>query len=121
MVPRAGDWSAGETVRHLIATEVEVFQARLAQLARDGQPRWDWVEPRFDDGSSDRSLADILAAFAARRPETLAWVAALDEAGWARSGIHATYGRLDVAALLGIAADHDDDHLAYLQRLLAGR
>jgi hypothetical protein len=41
---------------------------------------------------------------------------ALDEAGWARSGTHATYGALDVAGLLRVAADHDDDHIAVLER-----
>jgi hypothetical protein len=42
-------------------------------------------------------------------------VAAFDDAGWARTGVHATYGRLDVAALLRLAADHDDEHLAALE------
>ena len=41
--------------------------------------------------------------FARRRAKTVATVRALDEAGWARSGTHETYGRLDVAGLLRLA------------------
>ena len=51
------------------------------------------------------------------RLATLESVAALDEAGWRRSGHHATLGTLDVAGLLGLAADHDTEHLATLARL----
>ncbi len=31
-----------------------------------------------------------------------------------RTGVHATYGRLDVAGLLRLAIDHDEEHLAGL-------
>jgi hypothetical protein len=34
----------------------------------------------------------------------------LDEAGWARSGQHATFGPLDVAGVLRNAVDHDEEH-----------
>ncbi len=40
----------------------------------------------------------------------------LDDAGWARFGTHVTYGVLDVAGLLNLAIDHDEDHLAGLAR-----
>jgi hypothetical protein len=39
---------------------------------------------------------------------------ALGPSGWARTGTHDTYGVLDVAALMAVAADHDDEHLASL-------
>jgi hypothetical protein len=46
----------------------------------------------------------------------VATVRALDEAGWERFGTHATYGRLDVAGLVRLAIDHDEEHLAGLER-----
>ena len=61
-----------------------------------------------------RRWLEILAAFARRAGQTVATIRALDEAGWARTGTHATYGRLDVAGLLRIAIDHDAEHLASL-------
>ena len=62
----------------------------------------------------DRHARRRLETFAALRSGTLARVAGLDEAGWARAGTHATYGRLDVAGLLGVVVDHDEEHLAGL-------
>jgi hypothetical protein len=49
----------------------------------------------------------------------LASVTALTSADWARTGTHATMGVLDVAALLRVAIDHDDEHLASIDRLAA--
>jgi hypothetical protein len=57
----------------------------------------------------------IVAAFAIARATTAASVRSLDEAGWARSGTHATYGRLDVEGLLRIAIGHDQEHLEGLR------
>ena len=42
--------------------------------------------------------------------------AALDDAGWARTGTHATFGELDVSALMLRAIDHDEEHLAGFAR-----
>ncbi len=108
----AAGWTAGEIVRHLIAVEREVWQARLRQVAVEDDPHWPWTEPRFDDGPADRLLDVLLATFARERSTTSAIVDALDEAGWARTGVHATYGRLDIAGLLARAIDHDAEHLA---------
>jgi DinB family protein len=111
-----GEWGPAEVVRHLIAVEAEVWQARLARVAKEDDPHWAWTEPGLAAGFDDAGLDQILAAFAAVRATTTATVRALDEAGWARHGTHATYGRLDVEGLLRIAIDHDASHLEQLQR-----
>jgi hypothetical protein len=110
----AGEWGPAEVVRHLIAVEGKVWQARLARVAAEDDPHWAWTEPGLAPGFDDAGLDQILAAFAAARAETAATVWALDEAGWARFGTHSTYGRLDVEGLLRLASDHDDGHLAGL-------
>ena len=115
-----GEWSAGEIVRHLIAVDVEVFARRLHDLSEQDQPRWSWVEPRFDDGPADRPLSVLVETFAARRRELVATVTALRAADWDRSGTHDTLGVLDVAGLLRVAIDHDDEHLASIARLASG-
>ena len=109
-VPR-GEWGPTETVRHLIAVEAEVWQVRLARVAAEDDPHWAWTEPGLAPGFEDAGLETVLAAFAQARAATTATIDALDEAGWARSGTHATYGRLDVEGLLRIAIDHDRSHL----------
>ncbi len=111
-----GEWSAHEIVLHLAAVEAEVFHRRLRQLAEERDPHWAWTEPRFGDGFVAPTLDSALDVFRLHRAATLAHLDALDDAGWARTGTHATYGVLAVLDLVTIAADHDDDHLATLER-----
>jgi hypothetical protein len=116
----ADAWSPRQNVVHLALVERLVFQARLDQLAEDGVPTWSWAELGTSDAPEVATLDRALAAFAAARAETIAHVAALDEAGWRRYGHHATFGRLDVAGLLGVIVDHDDQHRADMAALAGG-
>lgn len=99
---------------HLVGVDREVFQVRLRDLAGPVEPQWSWVEPGAAPGHA--SLGALTHRFGAVREATIAHLGSLDEAGWSRSGVHAVYGRLDVAALLGIAVDHDAEHIAELER-----
>jgi DinB superfamily len=108
----AGEWGPPEIVRHLIAVEEVVWHTRLRQLAAADRPTWPWVEPEPWQGDPGATLDDLLAAHAARRGETAAILYGFDEATWSRTGIHATWGEIDVAALMTRAIDHDDEHIA---------
>jgi hypothetical protein len=112
--PAPGEWTPSESVRHLIAVEEEVWHARLGQLRTEKHPRWQWVEPGQWLGAPASGLEHILAAHARTRATTLALLDGLGPDGWARTGTHDTYGVLDVAGLMTVAADHDDEHLASL-------
>jgi hypothetical protein len=107
----AGEWTPREVLLHLLAVEDEVWHARLRQLATEPEPRWPWFEPGLASFSAD-SWDEVLDAFRASRAATVAQLDDLDEAGWARSGVHERYGRLDVAALLQRALEHDEEHIA---------
>ncbi len=109
--PPAGEWGAAEITRHLIAVEDEVWRARFASIEQQDEPRWAWTEPGQAPGFDHAPLSELLAAFADARAGTVEIVTDLDESGWARAGIHTTYGRLDVAGLLRLAIDHDQEHL----------
>jgi hypothetical protein len=100
---------------HLVAVERDVWQARLDALDSDAEPHWSWTEPAPLADPRAATPEGAAAMFAEARARTLARLDALDEPGWGRTGVHATYGRLDVAGLLAIAADHDDEHLAALR------
>jgi hypothetical protein len=117
--PPPGEWTAREVIGHLASVEAQVWHERLDQLAAGATPAWSWTEPGSSDAAEAATLDGAIALFAALRDATLARVAGLDDAGWARWGVHATYGRLDVAGLLAIAAGHDDDHLAALAARVA--
>jgi hypothetical protein len=106
-----GEWAPEQVVRHLIAVETGVHQARLRDLATIADPHWDWAEPGPWPGEPDLGLEGVIGRFAERRAATLATIDALDEAGWARTGEHTTFGPLDVAGLLRNAFDHDEEHL----------
>ena len=114
--PEPGEWSAREVVRHLAAVEAEVWHVRLDALATESFPHWPWVEPGLWSGAGDGTFDSALEVYAARRAATLARLDALDEAGWTRSGRHVVFGILDVAAMLRILLDHDEEHLAQVAR-----
>jgi hypothetical protein len=107
-----GEWTPAEVVRHLIAVEEEVWHGRLRQLAAEDRPRWPWTEPDRWLGVPDASVDELLAVYADRRGTTIGILDGLDDAGWLRTGEHATFGVLDVSALMDRAIDHDDEHLA---------
>ncbi len=54
----AGEWGPGEVVRHLIACEIDVHQARLSDLATVDSPTWGWAEPAPWPGEPNLSLDD---------------------------------------------------------------
>jgi hypothetical protein len=110
-----GEWTPAEVVRHLIAVEIDVHQARLLEVAIDDGPQWAWTEPRPWPEEPDLDLDGVLERFAAMRAVTVATVSALDADGWTRSGIHETFGRLDVRGLLRLAIDHDEAHFRGLE------
>jgi len=110
-----GEWTAREVVLHLVAVEIDVWQPRLRALETETFPVWPWVEPGPWTGPEGATFAGALDVYARQRGVTIAHLDALDDAGWARRGRHATYGELDVAALMRIALDHDEEHLAQIR------
>ena len=109
-----GEWGPNEVVRHLIAVETEVHQARLADLATQDAPTWEWAEPGPWPGEPELSLDALLDRFAGLRAATRATLDTLDAAGWARTGTHTRLGMWDVEALVRNAVEHDAEHLAGL-------
>jgi hypothetical protein len=117
--PAPGEWPPTDVIRHLIAVEEEVWHARFRQLIAEDEPQWAWVEPDRWMGSPDASLDELLAGYADRRATTIALLGDLARDGWTRTGVHATYGRLDATGLMQKALDHDDEHIASLEQRAA--
>jgi len=109
--PAPGEWTPCDVVRHLIAVEQLVWHPRLVDLAATDHPFWPWTEPDRWAGDLGASLDDLLSTYGALRATTMATLDALDDAGWARTGTHATFGVVDVAALMTRAVDHDEEHV----------
>ncbi len=107
----AGEWSARDVTLHLAVVEVGVWHVRLDALETGSFPEWPWVEPdrwSLPEGSGFEAAVDV---FSAHRAATVRRLEELDQTGWQRRGRHATFGVLDVAALMRIALDHDEEHL----------
>jgi DinB family protein len=110
-----GEWTSSLVVRHLMAVEGEVWLSRLAELVAGGEPHWSRMEPGPLPGFDHASLDEVLGLFGRLRASTVDFLRMFDNYdGWARAGVHETYGRLDVAGLLRVAIDHDEEHLAGL-------
>jgi hypothetical protein len=112
--PTPGEWSPSEIVRHLIAVEEDVWHRRLAQLETEEHPGWRWTEPGQWLGAPGADLDEVLVTLEHARMSTVAMLDALGPDGWRRTGTHDTFGVLDVAGLMTVAADHDDEHLESL-------
>lgn len=109
-----GEWGPSEIARHLIAVEREVWWTRFASIVEEDEPHWAWTEPGLEPGLDGVPLAEILDRFALARARSVTILDGFDPAAWARTGVHATYGRLDAVGLLRIVTDHDAEHLASL-------
>jgi DinB superfamily len=114
--PAPGEWPPTDVVRHLIAVEEEVWHPRLRQLVAEDDPHWAWVEPDRWQGTPGATLDELLTIHLALKTMTAAMLDDLGDAGWAKTGVHATFGRLDAAGLMAKALDHDDEHIASLER-----
>ncbi len=112
--PAPGEWSAQDITLHLAAVEVGVWHVRLDALGTETFPEWPWVEPDRWPLPEGESFEAAVAIFAAHRTATLGRLQALDQEGWARRGRHTTFGVLDVGALMEIALDHDEEHVAQI-------
>ena len=109
-----GEWDPSDIARHLIAVEREVWWTRFASIVNEDEPHWSWTEPGLEPGLDGLPLGAILERFAAARARSVTILDGFDAAAWARTGVHATYGRLDAVGLLRIVTDHDAEHLASL-------
>jgi hypothetical protein len=106
-----GEWTPEHVVRHLLAVDEEVWLPRLRALVTESEPHWPWYEPGLSSAEAD-GWRGVLEHFRRSRGLVIAYLDGLDDTGWARTGMHETFGRLDVAGLMRRALDHDEEHLA---------
>jgi uncharacterized damage-inducible protein DinB len=125
--PAAGEWSARETLEHLLFAE-ELLAERLERLLAEDDPnlaaRAVWSEtPVSDEGTlATGDPASVLAArLHALRGRTLARLADLPQEAWGRAGMHPEWGRVTVLSQAGYFARHEASHMAQLVAAADGR
>ncbi len=117
-----GSFSLVEHAWHLADLEGEGYSERLRRLETEDDPRL----PDFDGAQIARerayrtlSFADGLRTFAEARARNLARLRALPEASWSRAGTQEGLGRVRLADVPRMMAEHDAGHRAEIEALLA--
>lgn len=109
-----GEWTPEQVVRHLIAVDEIVFQARFRDLGAGQGSRWSRTEPAPWSEEPSLTLDQVLDRFARMRAETVRVARSLDDAAWAQIGEHETFGPLDGDGVLREAIKHDEEHFTGL-------
>lgn len=125
--PAPTAWSAAEVVCHLRDIE-EAYSDRIRfiLLNRDGPGRAILIQVDPERWAEERQyrrcdLTEAVAAFRARREDTLALLGSLAPDQWERAADHPARGRLSVRRVVHSLASHDVEHLDQIARALAGR
>jgi hypothetical protein len=121
--PDEKNWAAKEIVCHLRDTE-ELYTVRAQTMLVVDEPTFLRSDP--DRWAVERQYlrndaAEALAAFRARRQESLDLFGKLSPAELQRTCIHPLFGRITIDQIVSLLAWHDDNHLDQLTRALEGK
>jgi hypothetical protein len=106
-------WTAKEVVAHLRDCE-EFRLARCISIRDEDEPfiaAFDQEQLALDRIYPSTVLTDELAAFGRLRGQVLELLAALDDGGWQRAGLHEQLGRITIEDHIRHAISHDMVHL----------
>lgn len=111
--PAPAAWSIADVVAHLAMVETQM-RATLARVVAEENPPISAIHPDEQAHDLTRPLTDLLAAFAAERAATLAFLNALDPRAWGRPANHTTLGPVRLRDLVQLLVTHDNAHLTQL-------
>ncbi|MCA9736612.1 MAG: DinB family protein [Gemmatimonadota bacterium] len=116
-------WSAFAVVGHLLDGDETDWMTRVHRILGPPEERRFKPYDRFRHlaRNRDRTLPELLDAFATLRAENLRALTALElgPADLARTGIHPEFGEVTLAQLLATWVAHDLGHIAQIARVLA--
>ncbi|MFZ4812228.1 MAG: DinB family protein [Ilumatobacteraceae bacterium] len=125
--PAPGEWSARQTLQHLLFAE-GLFAERIGRLLDEDEPnlsaRAVWAEtPASDEGTvaTESSASELAAEIAELRGTTLARLQALPAEAWERAGSHPEWGRVTVTTQASYFGRHMASHMAQLSAAAEGR
>jgi hypothetical protein len=120
--PAGGGFSLVENVWHLADLEREGYAARIRRLLSEDEPtlaNFDGDRVARERRYQDRDLAEGLAAFAAARRRNLEKLRSVPAADWQRRGLQEGAGRIALADVPRMMAEHDRSHTQDVAALLA--
>jgi len=114
-----GGWSARQILAHVADTEL-ILAVRFRQFIAENEPQLLAFHPDGWSEALDYQHApheEMIALAMVVRRNSAALLARADAGIWQRTALHATRGRLDLAALLQMGINHLRDHGNQLRTL----
>ena len=117
VAPRAGEWSALETLTHLRDVVVHVYGLRIRRLLYEEAPVFaDFDEEGYRRASLVRgeAIGDLLDTIVAEHEQLARLLEGLPDAEWAREGRHPAFGIMSIEVLAARVGEHAEEHAAQI-------
>ena len=117
VAPKAGEWSALETLTHLRDVIVFVYGVRMRRLFCEDAPVFaDFDEEAYRPASLARGemAADLLDTIVAEHEQLARLLQTLPDAEWARQGRHPAFGVMSIEFLARRTGEHAEEHAAQI-------
>jgi hypothetical protein len=115
--PRAGEWSALETLTHLRDVIVHVYGLRIRRLLYEATPVFaDFDEEGYRRASLARgeSAEHLLDTIVAEHEQLGRLLETLPDEDWARAGRHPSLGTMSIEFLARRVGEHAEEHAAQI-------
>lgn len=115
--PKAGEWSALETLTHLRDVIVFVYGLRMRRLFHEKAPVFaDFDEEGYRAASLARgeTAGALLDTIVAEHEQLARLLQTLPDVDWAREGRHPTYGVMSIEFLARRVGEHAEEHAAQI-------
>ena len=117
VAPKAGEWSALETLTHLRDVIVFVYGVRMRRLFYEDAPVFaDFDEEAYRPASLARgeTAADLLDTIVAEHEQLARLLQTLPDPEWARQGRHPAFGVMSIEFLARRTGEHAEEHAAQI-------
>lgn len=111
------EWSQHECLTHLLICEHHIFLPRIRALTTQDNPHLPVVDEAAvmkAEWNPERSRSDLLAEFMVYRHEEHE---ILEQADWARMGVHAVRGPITLGWMAHYTLAHTYEHLSQMMRV----
>jgi len=124
VAPRAGEWSALETLTHLRNVVVHVYGTRMRRLFYEHGPVFvDFDEESYRPASLARgeSIEYLLDTIVGEHEQLARLLEAVPDADWAREGRHPQFGVMSIEFLARRVGEHAEEHAAQVTEAARAR
>jgi hypothetical protein len=117
VAPRAGEWSALETLTHLRDVVVHVYGLRIRRLLYEDAPVFaDFDEEGYRPASLARgeTIGHLLDTIVGEHEQLARLLETLPDVDWTRQGRHPTLGVMSIELLAARVGEHAAEHAAQI-------